>query len=83
MRLSLQPNGKVAHTLAHSYIVELPDGGSAILDAVNDRWHLSIRHDGKVTDRGMFATTGDVLDLLEAEFARLTAEPTRGSIPRR
>jgi hypothetical protein len=73
MRLTLQPNGRVAHTRPHSYIVELPDGASAILDAVNDRWHLSIRRDGKVIDRGLFATTDDVLDLLEKEFAAATA----------
>jgi len=73
MRLSLQPNGRVAHTRPHSYIVELPQGASAILDAVNDRWHLSIRRDGKVIDRGLFATTGDALDLLEAEFTATTA----------
>lgn len=77
MRLTLEPNGHIAHTRPHSYIVELPDGASAIVDAVNGRWHLSIRHDGKVTDRGMFVTTGDVLDLLEVEFVRSPISPRK------
>jgi hypothetical protein len=71
MRLSLQPNGRVAHTRPHSYIVELPGGASAIVDAVDGKgWHLTVRDDGKALDRGLFASTEDVLAFLEAEFTR-------------
>ena len=69
MRLTLQPNGRIARSRPHSYIVELPGGASAILDAVNgDGWHLTVRVGGKVQDRGMFATTEAALAHLEAEF---------------
>lgn len=71
MRLSLEPNGHAARTRAHSYIVELPAGASAILDAVDGKgWHLTVREDGKVIDRGVFDTTADALAVLEAEFVR-------------
>lgn len=71
MRLSLQPNGHAARTRAHSYIVELPAGASAILDAVDGKgWHLTIRADGRVIDRGVFASTAEALAVLEAEFVQ-------------
>lgn len=70
MRLSLQPNGQIARTRPHSYLVDLPNGASAILDAVDGKgWQLTIREDGTVNDRGVFATTADALAVLEAEFA--------------
>ena len=69
MRLSLQPNGKVAHTRPHSYLVELPNGATAILDAVDGQgWHVTIRHRGRARDAGVFATTDAALDFLEHEF---------------
>lgn len=70
MRLTLQPNGRSSPGLEPtSYRVELPHREIAILDRVeNVGWHLSVRERGQVIDRGMFATTHDVLALLEAEY---------------
>ena len=71
MRLSLRPNGQAARTRAHSYIVELPNGATAILDTANGTgWHLTIREGGKVSDGGLFATTDEALEYLETAFLR-------------
>ena len=71
MRLSLQPNGNVARTRPHSYLVDLPNGASAILDAVDGKgWHLTIRDEGQVNDRGLFGSTADALAVLQAEFVQ-------------
>lgn len=69
MRLSLQPNGQLAQSRRHSYLVSLPAGATAILDEVDGKgWHLTVREDGKLIDRGLFASTADALKLLEAEY---------------
>src|SRR5688572_28250413 len=56
MRLTLQPNGRLAHGQGHSYLVALPHDATAILDLIGDKgWHLTIRRqDGRVIDRGLF-----------------------------
>ena len=70
MRLTLQPNGRWARTDdPASYIVELPNDASAILDRVEGKgWHLTIRHNGSISNRGMFGSPHDVLAVLEAEY---------------
>lgn len=72
MRLTLQPNGKLARgSEPMSYIVHLPHNASAILDLVAGQgWHLTIRHDGRITNRGMFANKDDILRLLEDEYVQ-------------
>ena len=71
MKLSLRPNGHIARTRAHSYIVELPNGASAILDTVGGNgWHLTIRESGKISDGGWFATTDEALAFLDSAFPR-------------
>jgi hypothetical protein len=70
MRLSLQPNGVAARgSEPTSYIVHLPHKEWAILDLVNGQgWHLTIRREGKIVNRGIFASQQDILALLEAEY---------------
>lgn len=70
MRLTLQPNGTSARdSEPTSYIVHLPQKESAILDLVDGQgWHLTIRREGKIVNRGMFASRQDILALLEAEY---------------
>jgi hypothetical protein len=72
MRLSLQPNGKLARSSEPtSYIVHLPHSAFAILDLVDGRgWHLTIRRDGSIINRGMFANKEDILTLLEDEYVQ-------------
>ena len=75
MRLTLQPNGRPSSGVEPtSYRVELPDREIAIVDRVeNLGWQLTVRDRGQVIDRGLFATTYDVLALLEAEYPPQTA----------
>jgi len=72
MRLSLQPNGKLARgSEPTSYIVHLPHSAFAILDRVDGQgWHLTIRRDGSIINRGMFANKEDILTLLEDEYVQ-------------
>lgn len=72
MRLTLQPNGQTARGSEHtSYIVHLPQNESAILDLVDGQgWHLTIRRDGKIINRGMFASKQEILALLEDEYVQ-------------
>ena len=78
MRLTLQPNGRWALTDdPTSYIVDLPNDVKAILDRVDGQgWHLTIRHNGSISNRGMYGSPQDVLAVLEAEF--LPAVPADG-----
>lgn len=70
MRLTLQPNGRsLSGHEPTSYRVELPHRDIAIVDRVaNGGWQLTVREGGQVVNRGLFATTHDVLALLEAEY---------------
>ena len=69
MRLTLQPNGQSRHHSPTSYIVDLPNNAIAILDLVDGQgWHLTVRHNGSITNRGMFGTLPEVIALLEAEY---------------
>jgi hypothetical protein len=70
MRLTLQPNGQPARgSEPTSYIVHLPQNESAILDRVDGQgWHLTIRRDGKIINRGIFASEHEILTLLKDEY---------------
>lgn len=72
MRLTLQPNGHSARgSEPTSYIVHLPQNEFAILDLVDGQgWHLTIRRDGTIINRGMFASKHDILALLEEEYVQ-------------
>ena len=76
MRLTLQPNGHPASGAAPtSYRVELPHNEFAIIDRISDKgWQLNVRNNGRVIDRGLFATPDDVLAVLESEYY---PQPTR------
>jgi hypothetical protein len=70
MRLTLQPNGQLAHGQGHSYLVALPHDATAILDLIGGKgWHLTVRRqDGQVIDRGLFGAPDDILEVLRAEY---------------
>jgi hypothetical protein len=70
MGLTMVPNvldrdGRVA-----TYVVALPEGATAFLNAVSGGgWELTIRRRGGATDRrGLFGTPRDVMFVLQAEI---------------
>jgi hypothetical protein len=71
MRLTLKPSGRFSHGQVHTYVVDLPNGDNGVLRIVPGMgWDLSVvRKSGRPTvRRGLFATTRDVLAVLEAEY---------------
>jgi hypothetical protein len=72
MELILKPNGQLASGEVRSYVVELPNRGSAVLDRVDGKgWELTIRLGaGVIRHRGLFSTPHDAVTLLDAEFNR-------------
>jgi hypothetical protein len=67
MEMILRPNGIGTQK---SYVVDLPNRAVAVLDQIDGKgWELTIRvGGGQLTHRGLFATTDDVIGLLEAEY---------------
>ena len=85
MKLTMQLSGRFADGQAHTYAVALPNGDTAFLIWVSSEgWELTIRRAGGLLDRrGVFATTDEIMALLESQFNALSALPTWPLIERR
>jgi hypothetical protein len=74
MKLSLQPNRATPGRTLTSYTVTLRSDERAVLEQVDRDWRLIIFRPGRVEDRGLFASTHDILMLLEAEYFPAAAD---------
>jgi hypothetical protein len=77
MGLIMTPSSVGTDRSVNSYVVALPEGATAFLTLVPDKgWALTIRRGGGgADDRGLFATTDDIMSKLKAEFSALQTWP--------
>jgi hypothetical protein len=74
MGLIMTPTSVGSDGTVNSYVVALPAGAAAVLNLVPGRgWDLTVRPGGgAIDDRGLFASTKDIILKLEAEFNSTT-----------